>query len=73
MIKLSKEVLDLLQELFTLDLQEMCHDGSSDDSVIYGCQCGCGGCDIETQIEQSREDVLEKLSMSGFDATNWFN
>lgn len=69
MIKLSKEVVELVHDLHQNYLEEFEADEFYDDSVLAGCDCGCGGesmMDSYERIHEDREEILTKLYNLGY-------
>lgn len=69
MIKLSKEVVELVHDLHQNYLEELESDEYYDDSVLAGCDCGCGGesmMDSYERIHEDREEILTKLYNLGY-------
>lgn len=69
MIKLSKEVIELAHDLHQNYLEELECDEYYDDSVIAGCDCGCGGdsmIDSFERLYEDREEILTKLYNLGY-------
>ena len=69
MIKLSKEVVELVHDLHQNYLEELDSDEYYDDSVLAGCDCGCGGdsmMDSYDRIHEDREEILTKLYNLGY-------
>lgn len=63
-------VAKLLEDLETNRIEEEVEDDFYDSSVIFGCDCGCGG-DIYyeslAQIWEERKGILKKLLDLGYE------